>query len=372
MRAVHSIRLSLILITTLAISGCFDGSSSSGDDTSIGRLNYNGFSGLAYTTASQTGITDGRGEFRYYSGETLSFRVGNLLLADDVPAQEFVTPLEFFANLRTALNNPSVNDEGLSNHEGTETQLLDDVPLNNLVRFLISLNWKVNVREGQGIDIKDRVIQQLNAKLPELTAPIDFNVSTLEFTAGGNNPSPANQLLAAICFYPVGDELCEKPPTQLEIDAAPIRPDNEEDWDPNIEYQQDLRAKRDRILDSIRSLDDIDEDDARTYLKRELGDISTRIANRYFLSPHEIRLPASDTSIKTVKIRQIAGTPQLVELDAISTRPTEVVKHAVNWQAAEVEYFIAGDPGGESEIRISFNPENTYRWVQKTLRVIID
>ncbi|HTN33689.1 MAG TPA: organic solvent ABC transporter permease, partial [Marinobacter sp.] len=255
MRAVHSIRLSLILITALALSGCFDGSSSHGDDTSTGRLNYNGISGLSYTTASQTGTTNSRGEFRYYPGETLSFRVGTLLLAEDIPAQEFVTPIEFFANLRDALKYPSVNDEGLSSHEGTEVQLMNDVPLSNLVRFLISLNWEVNVREGKGIDIRNRVIQQLNAKLPNLTAPIDFNVGALEFAA---SDSPANQLLAAICFYPEGDVLCEDPPTQADIDSAPIRPDDENEWDPNVEYQQDLRVKRDRILDAVRSLDDID------------------------------------------------------------------------------------------------------------------
>ncbi|HTN33881.1 MAG TPA: organic solvent ABC transporter permease, partial [Marinobacter sp.] len=90
------------------------------------------------------------------------------------------------------------------------------------------------------------------------------------------------------------------------------------------------------------------------------------------LSPVEISHPASDTSIKTIKIRKIGGSPQLAGLEAISTRPTDVVMHATNKQSAEVEYFVDGDPGGESEIRISLHPSSTYRWVQKTLRVRID
>jgi hypothetical protein len=374
MRAVHSLRLSLLLITTLAVSGCFDGDGSNGDGTRTGRLNYHGFSGLSYTTASQTGTTNQWGEFRYYPGETLSFKVGNLFIADDIPAQEFVTPLEFFANLRTALKNPSVNDQGLTTHTITEQQLLDDVPLNNLVRFLISLNWTEGVREGEGIDIRPRVIRQLNAKLPELTGPIDFSASTVDFTAGGATPSPANQLLAAICFYPADDELCEEPPTQADIDAAPIRPENEDDWDPEVEYQQDLEAKRDRIIDSVRSLDDIDADDARTYMTRELKGISTLIANRYYLSPHEVHHPASDKSIQTVKILRIGGDPQLAEIsEPISTRPDNVAVNATNRQAAEVEYYLRrGTPQGESELVMSFRPDNTYRWVQKSLRVIID
>jgi hypothetical protein len=283
-------------------------------------------------------------------------------------------PWSFFADLRAALKNPSVNELGLSTHTITEQQLLDDVPLNNLVRFLISLNWTENVREGEGIDIRSRVIQQLNAKLPELTAPIDFTASAVDFTAGGATPSPANQLLASICFYPAGDELCEEPPTQADIDGAPIRPENEDDWDPEVEYQQDLEAKRDRIIDSVRSLDDIDADDARTYMTRELKGISTLVANRYYLSPHEVHHPASDKSIKTVKIRRIAGDPQLGAIsEPVSTRPDNVAVNATNRQSAEVEYYVrGGKPQGESELIMSFRPENTYRWVQKSLRVIID
>ncbi len=371
MRAVHSLRLSLLLITTLAVSGCFDGDGSNGDGTYTGRLNYHGFSGLSYTTASQTGTTNQWGEFRYYPGETLSFKVGNLFIADDIPAQEFVTPLEFFANLRAALKNPSVNDQGLTTHTITEQQLLDDVPLNNIVRFLMSLNWTEGVREGEGIDIRPRVIRQLNARLPDLTGPIDFSTSTVDFTAAD---SPANQLLASICFYPADDELCEEPPTQADIDAAPIRPENEDDWDPEVEYQQDLEAKRDRIIDSVRSMDDIDADDARTYMTRELKGISTLIANRYYLSPHEVHHPASDKSIKTVKILRIGGSPQLAEIsEPISTRPDNVAVNATDRQAAEVEYYLRrGTPQGESELVMSFRPEHTYRWVQKSLRVIID
>lgn len=36
-----------------------------------------------------------------------------------------------------------------------------------------------------------------------------------------------------------------------------------------------------------------------------------------------------------------------------------------------MEYYAARLAGGESEIVISFTPENTYRWVRKTLRVVI-
>ncbi|MCM0612297.1 organic solvent ABC transporter permease [Marinobacter sediminum] len=370
MRSVHTIRLSLTL-TTLALSGCFGGGDSGGDDSSVGRLNYNGFSGLSYQTASQAGTISEQGEFRYYPGETLSFRVGNLAVIDGVPAQKYVTPLEFFPDVRSALTSPAVDEEGLSTHTITEQQLLDDVSLMNLTRFLISLNWTENVREGEGIEIRDRVVNQLNKALPGLTAPIDFNVSEAEFTALGDTPSPANQLLAAICFYPEDDELCEDPPTHEEISNAPPRPENDDDRDPDIEYSEDLQARRDRILESIRSLEDIDSNDAQTYLTRELRAISTAVANRFYLDEDVASHSASETEIKTVTIRRIAGSPEVAELEAISTRPGDVTIHATDWQEADVEYFVSGEAGGESELLLSFQPENTYRWVRKQLRVII-
>lgn len=380
MAAVHSSRpvfsqlrawLAALIIGPL-LSGCFSGDSdNNSSDTSTGTINALGISGLTYQTASQSGKTDANGRFRYYPGETLSLRVGNLPLAEGVPAQEWVTLLELFPDIRAQLTTPTADEEGLSTHTRTEQRLLENVSLINLTRFLMALNWTEHVREGEGIDIRDRVIQQLNTALPELTGPVDFSVTTSEFDAAGNNPSPANQLLSAICFYPEGDELCEAPPTDEEIANAPDRPENEDQWDPDIEYKQDLEAKKQRILAAARSMEEIDAEDARIYLTRELKRISTIIGNRFYLDDDIARTPASDTRIKQVKVRRIGGNADLADIEAITTRPQDVVLHAYNWQSAEVEYFVAGPAGGESEIVISFLPDNTYRWVRKQLRVVI-
>lgn len=367
----HRIRPFCLLLTALALTGCLSDDESGGNDTSTGRLHFNGFSGLSYQTASQSGKTGTNGDFRYYPGERLSFRVGDLPLMDDVPAQPYVTLLEFFPDLRAALTNPSVDDRGLSTHTLTEQQWLDHVPLANLTRFLLALNWTENVRDDRGIEIRDRVIRQLNAALPDLTSPIDFYVSASEFAATGNPPSPANQLLSAICFYPPDNELCEEPPTFAEIDAAPPRPEDENDWDPNVDYREDLQNKRDRILEAARSLEEIDAEAARDYLERELNAITTAVSNRFYLDEETADVPATDTAIKSVQVRRIAANTNLAEIEAISTRPTDVVVHSYSWQTADVEYFVAGETGGESELILSFRPENTYRWIRKSLRVII-
>ena len=380
MAAVHLTHPSLILPRALVIaffispllSGCLgDDSDNTGNDTSTGKVNALGISGLTYQTASQAGKTNVHGQFQYYPGETLSLWVGDLPIAEDVPAQEWVTPLEFLPDIRAQLSTPSVDDEGLSTHTITEQQLITRVPLSNLTRFLMALNWTQSVREGEGIQIRDRVIQQLNAALPNLTSPVDFTVSKTEFDETGTNPSPANQLLAKICFYPEGDELCEEPPTEADIDTAPERPEDDNNWDPNIEYKQDLRAKKQRIIDAARSMEKVDAEAARDYLKRELKRIKTIIGNRFYLDNHIAEHPASDRSNKQVKIRRIGGSADLSGLEAITTRPQDVVVQSYSEQMAEVDYYVDGPAGGESEIVISFSPENTYRWVRKNLRIII-
>ena len=267
MKLVHLTRFILPLSAAIALTGCFDSGSSSGsDDTRTGRIHFQGVGGLTYQTASQSGKTNTRGEFRYYPGETLSVKVGNLPIAEGIPAREYVTFLEFQEDTRTALQTPGVDDEGLSSHQVREQLLFENSTLMNLSRFLLALNWTENVDEDEGIDIRERVINQLNRALdnPNLPNTVNFNVSTSEFTAEN---SPANQILAEICFYPEDDPLCGQPPTQEEIDNATERPVDGE-LDPDIDYKEDLEALRERILQSVRNMDEFDNEQARNYLRR--------------------------------------------------------------------------------------------------------
>lgn len=160
-------------------------------------------------------------------------------------------------------------------------------------------------------------------------------------------------------------------PAETTIENAPERPENDNDWDPDIEYKQDLRAKKQRIIQAARSMDEVDGEDAEDYLERELKKIKTTIGNRFYLDNHIARHPASDSKNKQIKIRRIGGSTELSGLEAITTRPQDVVVQSYNEQMAEVEYYVDGPAGGESEIVMSFSPENTYRWIKKNLRVVI-
>ncbi|MAH32003.1 MAG: organic solvent ABC transporter permease [Marinobacter sp.] len=371
MKLAHLTRFLLPLSAAIALTGCFDSGGSSGsDDTRTGQIHFQGVGGLTYQTSSQSGKTNTRGEFRYYPGETLSVKVGNLPIAEGIPAREYVTFLEFQEDTRTALQTPGVDDEGLSSHQVREQLLFENSTLMNLSRFLLALNWTENVDEDEGIDIRERVINQLNRALdnPNLPNTVNFNVSTSEFTAEN---SPANQILAEICFYPEDDPLCGQPPTQEEIDNATERPVDGE-LDPDIDYKEDLEALRERILQSVRNMDEFDNEQARNYLRRELAAITRALSRQYYLSPEDATHPAGDNGIKSVKVRKIRGDAQLAQLQAQSTRPTDVYINAESWQEAEVEYVVDGPKGGESEILVNFRPEGTYRWVRKQIRILID
>ncbi|GGC78422.1 organic solvent ABC transporter permease [Marinobacter halophilus] len=371
MRFAHLTRLCLLFAAAFTLTGCLDSNSSEGDDTRSGQIHYLGVSGLSYQTASQSGTTDGSGQFRYYPGETLALKAGNLPIVDGVPAQEYVTFLEFLPETREPLQSPGVDDEALRDHQLIEQQQLGNITLLNVTRFLMALNWTEIIADDKGIDIRSRVISQLNAALndPGLPNSIDFTVNQADFTA---EDSPANRLLAAICFYPEDDVLCSEPPTEDAISSAPPRPENDEDIDPDVDYSEDLESLRNRILQAVRTLDEADNERARNYLRRELDAISREVGRRYFLADHKANHPASDTGIKTVKIRKIGGDPALGQLEAISKRPQDVVVHSWSWQDADVDYFLAGSAGGESELLINFRPTDTYRWVRKQIRVIID
>lgn len=118
-------------------------------------------------------------------------------------------------------------------------------------------------------------------------------------------------------------------------------------------------------------MEEFDAENARDYLKRELTKITITIGNRFYLDNHTAKHSVSDTSNKRVKIQRIGDGVEIADMDALTTRPQDVVLHSYSAQMAEVEYYVSGPVDGESEIVISFLPENTYRWVRKTLRVVI-
>lgn len=368
----------LLLTPLLLLQGC--GGGDGGDDTATGQLTLSGMQGLSYQTQSQTGKTDAQGHFQYYAGETLTLSVGDLQLVSGVPADNVVTPLEFLSDTRALLDNATVDELGLLSHRPAEQQAIENTTLRNLTRFLLALDEDGSTSDSNRLVFTDRVISQLNAALPTLDKPIDFTVPESQFinevtedgeTTDDADLTPANRLLKAICFYPEDDELCEDPPTQAEIDAAPEPPENGTARDPDVVYSDELESKRNRILNAIRNVEDIDSDDIDEYLTSELDSITTDIANEYYLSQVTQELPASDTAIHEVVVRRVGKKVSLAKIEAISTNDNALVVHSYSAQTHSVEYFIDGETGDDGELIVNFKPDDDYRWLRKPLRVII-
>ena len=98
MKNIKTLGISLAVASTLFI-GCGGGgsSSTSEDDTQTGTFVDAPVQGLSYTTATQSGVTDVSGHFKYKSGETVTFKIGNLVLGS-VNAKKTITPLTLGGN----------------------------------------------------------------------------------------------------------------------------------------------------------------------------------------------------------------------------------------------------------------------------------
>src|SRR5690606_19746671 len=84
-RKEHPLTKKLLTILTSAayLSACGGGGGSNNNNAEVGYLTYTGIRGLSYETASQSGTTGDKGEYRYYPGETVTFRLGDMTLAEN-------------------------------------------------------------------------------------------------------------------------------------------------------------------------------------------------------------------------------------------------------------------------------------------------
>jgi hypothetical protein len=94
MKSIKTLGLSLAVISTLGFVGCGGGGSSTpADDTQTGTFVDSPVQGLNYSTATQSGVTDSSGNFKYKTGETVEFKLGTLSLGS-VAVSESINPLD--------------------------------------------------------------------------------------------------------------------------------------------------------------------------------------------------------------------------------------------------------------------------------------
>lgn len=375
----------LSLALTLGLTGCvLEDGGDDGNAAATGQLTIGGIAGLNYQTESQSGTTDKRGAFRYYEEESVTFRVGKLVVGESVPSDPIVTPLEFLPETRQQLQEPLTNELGLLSHRPVEDQVVGNTTLLNITRFLMVMDEDRSTSEGSDLQISDRTLEQFRNLRPQLEKPIDFTVSAADFNLGGKQPdtnetsspdaerSPANWVLKRICFDPPDSELCEDPPTVAEIDNTQVAPEDDTEREPDVDYRDDLQQKRDRILGAQRSIGDVSESDAEDYLLRELDEITVDVANQYYLDQVTQTVSEGDEAIRDVSVLKVGGGAEIDRIEAISTNPASLTVHSTHAGSGTVEYFVTGEAGTEVELIVNIRPVGDYRWVQKPLRVVIE
>ena len=362
----------------LVLAGCLDDDEGNGNNAQTGTLTSVGVANLNYETRSRSGTTDDEGRFEYLPGETISFSVGNLQIASDVPVAPFLTSMDFTEEQREKLRKGGTNEEGLQTHRVVEEDLARNNRIAiNTMRLLMVLGQDFEQSPDDTIRITDRTIEQLNSYLAENDIEIDFSQPTNQFASpsipsyddAGNleGGSVVNQMLDSICFEPEGDELCEAPPTETEINNT---------TDP--EEKSDLQRERQEITDSRRLLSEISVNEVSDFLLSETRDFRLDLESAYFLEPDAITLEPSETGIQEIQIKRVGSKGVNLQGNGLDARAegSALQVSSVDWQDAVVEYFHDGSEGEQGTVLINFKIEtpdfDNYRWFRKTLRVCIN
>lgn len=321
--------LSLILCASV-LTGCGSDGGSDDNDALVGYLTFHGIRGLSYETQSQSGTTGIRGEFYYRPGETLTFRLGNIVLARDVPAKERLSPLDLVPENQEELYQ-GVMVDGLSTHKPVETALVEsDTYLINVYRLLLALDADEN--EKNGIYIRDEILEEIVAYPME--EPINFHKNPADFGNLDVITAPENLFVWALCFTDVwSDRNCTNP-----FDGRKIKTDNV----------------------------------AKAYMQEQLDKISGLTSTDFRLEPYAVEIASGDRSLHTVTIKSHSNTRTVAELEVLSGDDSVVAIHNYDPSTQQVTFYnTASEQLAETVLTINIRPTGDYRWIRKNLSVRI-
>lgn len=365
-------------LSLLVLAGCLDDDDGNGNNRDTGTFTDVGVENLSYETRSQSGTTDDEGRYSYQPGETISFSIGDLPIASDVPTAPFLTTLEITPEQREQLRNGGTDEDGLQTHRVVEETLAEENAVAiNTMRLIMVLGEEVQNDPNSTIRITDRTIEQLNRYLAEEEPDINFDQPVESFASPPNpeydnegnllDPSVVNRMLDSICFEPEDDELCEAPPTRQEINDTA-----------DEERKTELEQERRRILDARRTLNEVSPEDVKEFLLSETRSFRLDLEAPYFLEPGAVVLAPDETDIQRIRLRRTGSGDVELQGNGLDARAkgSALAVHNTNWQDAEVEYFHDGSDGDSGTILVNFKIDtpdfNNYRWFRKTLRVCIN
>ncbi len=147
----------------LFMAGCGNGNRPA---VTTGVLQAGGVTGVAYSTPTQSGITDANGTFRYVTGETVSFSIGRVELGSTAGAEK--VSLFTLAGIAAPASEPALR-AALEIMSAKPTAFSRAV---NITRFLMALDADGN--PANGIDANNREAALAGVSL-------DFDLSFTEF-----------------------------------------------------------------------------------------------------------------------------------------------------------------------------------------------
>ena len=167
-------KINLLITTTIftILASCGGGSGSS-NPTSTGTFVDSPVINIGYRTETQNGVTNSRGEFNYFPGETVTFFIGDLEFPS-IPAEQVVTPLDM-----------------------ADTDDISHPIVINISRLLQSLDKDGN--PSNGISITD--ISKQNAVILDFDVSVSvFELSTAVRTmiANGGQDDPRLELIDVV------------------------------------------------------------------------------------------------------------------------------------------------------------------------------
>ena len=333
----RTLAITLALMVTACSGG---GDSGSSDSSKTGYLTFDGIAGLSYRTASKSGVTDKYGRFKYKSGETITFYLGDIIFAQDIPTKPYITIIDFDPDLVDTIDQGTLV-RGLTDHTPLVEDAAEETHIVNMTRLLNGLSYPPSNQPDNEALIVISAEARSAVEAYTFSSPIDFYEDTGEFGDPELPDDVENVFINDIC---------------LAVE--------------NIQCRND----------SVKEMPSVEQ--AETFATYQNVEITDLIASKVFLSPSILEINATDEKIYKVSISAVGYSLNITDLEVKSTDelpdsdgnfpdpPRSVA--GVQFASADNKNFgvyATGEPGQETSVVANFKLAGDYRWFKKTLRV---
>lgn len=186
------LKTSLSLAIVAVLSGCGGGgsdgaasdNSGSPSQTKVGRFTDSAVGGVTYKTATQSGLTNAKGEFNFIPGETVTFSIGNIELGSTL-ADVDVTPMDLAAPILISQLLQSLDSDGdpdtagitISSHART---IAETLPVDK------GLDWSSDTFEAELTDL----IGQVDSAIPDSDTKVPLKLKSRQQVIDHLNRNP--------------------------------------------------------------------------------------------------------------------------------------------------------------------------------------